>query len=511
MDSPQSAEFWAKTMQKAFWLGVAFVGLLGVNTVLDLTEKSPNEQNEDTSEISIKQVEKSNDEKIDAERTLRKKVTSSKFQIETEMPSKDDRDMKAPTVKSIVFTGGPCGGKTTALSQVSECLKDLGNGVICVPEAATLIFSSGTHLFMDRYTPSQAIEFQKCLMSLQINLEEIFKKIISINAISPTVFALCDRGLMDGSAYLPREQWEVLLNELGYYEAEIKLNRYDLVIHLTTAADGAEAYYTLANNKARHETVKEAIDLDRKLRFAWLGHPKQLIITNDYKDFTAKIRMAEDFVLRENGHPTQSRYTKKYLLVDNGLFEKVVSNYKLEVFCLTDTFLEGLDSKPTASDGSNEEIFVRKRENNSRLSFLQGKRVHNKNKVFFTTKRNISWKEYQSLIENNKNSSNALFRRRCMALLGSMYLTFDEIKINGLSFILMLVQANERFDKFKLEEQLNYIKDNVPAFITQNILQEVTDTVPFRFSEMAKPTWAMPEEYLQKFTQYLAIPLIQPG
>lgn len=346
-------------MQRAFWLGVAFVGLLGVNTVLDITEKKGRKGGVGAGKKKV--ASEREDQKTATTRTLRKLPTSGRFQIDNEMPSKDDRHSNAPIVKSIVFTGGPCGGKTTALSQVSECLKDLGNGVICVPEAATLIFSSGGHLFMDRYTPNQAIEFQKCLMSLQINLEEIFKRIVAINAISPTVFALCDRGLMDGSAYLPREQWEVLLNELGIYESEIKQARYDLVIHLTTAADGAEAFYTLGNNKARHESTKEAIELDKKLRLAWLGHPKHLIVTNDYKDFSAKIQMVEDYVLKENGHPTQSRFTKKYLLVDDGLFDKIVSNYKLEVFNLTDTFLEGLEAKDTASDGTNEEIFVRKR------------------------------------------------------------------------------------------------------------------------------------------------------
>lgn len=35
--------------------------------------------------------------------------------------------------------------------------------------------------------------------------------------------------------------------------------RYDAVIHMVTAADGAEKYYTLANNEARYEDAKTAI------------------------------------------------------------------------------------------------------------------------------------------------------------------------------------------------------------------------------------------------------------
>jgi len=45
--------------------------------------------------------------------------------------------------------------------------------------------------------------------------------------------------------------------------------RYDAVIHLVTAADGAEKYYTLANNQARYEDVPTAISVDRQLQGAW--------------------------------------------------------------------------------------------------------------------------------------------------------------------------------------------------------------------------------------------------
>jgi len=41
--------------------------------------------------------------------------------------------------------------------------------------------------------------------------------------------------------------------------------RYDLVLHLVTAANGAEAFYTNANNTARRETAEEARDLDSRI------------------------------------------------------------------------------------------------------------------------------------------------------------------------------------------------------------------------------------------------------
>lgn len=35
---------------------------------------------------------------------------------------------------------------------------------------------------------------------------------------------------------------------------------------MTTAADGAEEYYTLANNSTRKEGLKEAVEMDRLTR-----------------------------------------------------------------------------------------------------------------------------------------------------------------------------------------------------------------------------------------------------
>lgn len=68
---------------------------------------------------------------------------------------------------------------------------------------------------MESYDHYQAIQFQKALMSLQINLEGDFVDLGKIKPEKKTVFVLCDRGLMDGSAYISQEQWEVLLDEMG--------------------------------------------------------------------------------------------------------------------------------------------------------------------------------------------------------------------------------------------------------------------------------------------------------
>jgi len=49
---------------------------------------------------------------------------------------------------------------------------------------------------------------------------------------------------------------------------------------MVTSADGATEFYTTNNNEARYEGIAEAIELDKKLINAWVGHPHFSIIDN---------------------------------------------------------------------------------------------------------------------------------------------------------------------------------------------------------------------------------------
>lgn len=215
---------------------------------------------------------------------------------------------------------------------------------------------------MDTYTPYQGVEFQTALMKLQICLEDIFTKIVSINLKSKQVYVLCDRGLMDGSAYLSKEQWEVLLNEMGLYEQDIREERYDQVIHMITAADGAELYYNLKTNVARSEDLSCAVDLDKRLRSAWMAHPNYFLISNDCKDFDAKIKLAENTLLQMQGSPTHSKFSRKYLLNNkDGLFNRIVQDFKVETFVITDTYLDSKLGSTKVEGAHIELLYLRKR------------------------------------------------------------------------------------------------------------------------------------------------------
>jgi hypothetical protein len=53
-----------------------------------------------------------------------------------------------------------------------------------------------------------------------------------------------------------------------------------MVLHLRSAACGAEEFYTTENNTVRTETVDQARDMDAKVMDVWTGHPHHKIVGN---------------------------------------------------------------------------------------------------------------------------------------------------------------------------------------------------------------------------------------
>ena len=70
---------------------------------------------------------------------------------------------------------------------------------------------------------------------------------------------LIDRGVLDGKAYVSQGQWQALLDDFGVSEKQLRDNRYDAVLHLVTAAEGAEQFYiTEVAGEPRYESLDEA-------------------------------------------------------------------------------------------------------------------------------------------------------------------------------------------------------------------------------------------------------------
>ena len=103
---------------------------------------------------------------------------------------------------------------------------------------------------------------------------------------------------------------------------------------MVTAAEGAPEFYTFENNAARYESVQDAIELDKKLINAWVGHPHFSIISNNNATFQKKIDNCLDTVLKFIGLPTPTSFYKKFLLITKpGEYDiNTPKNVKKEIF-----------------------------------------------------------------------------------------------------------------------------------------------------------------------------------
>jgi len=195
-------------------------------------------------------------------------------------------------VFKVVLTGGPCAGKTSALSRVGSALSEAGIHSLFVPEAATIIFSNGGIFPGLNAEHSRLLRFEEALINLQLSLEKTFR-ILAENSNHPTVLLL-DRGIGDISAYMPKPLWAELLNIIHETNPSI-LKRYDVVCHLVTSADGAPEHYTSANGH-RTESAAEAIMMDKRCSDGWKEHTNLHIIDNS-TDFDEKMRRTTELIV----------------------------------------------------------------------------------------------------------------------------------------------------------------------------------------------------------------------
>jgi len=216
---------------------------------------------------------------------------------------------KSSQVWRVAMTGGPCGGKTTALAALRERLPKHGVSVLVVPEFATMFFHGGA-AFPVAGTPEHQLSWELSKMKAQMASEDAFRT-IALSSGEPTVI-VSDRGLMDSRAFVSDSQWSRLL-ELSGWDDEALRGRYDGVLHMVTTAIGAEQMYTQSNNKARRESVEEARDQDLLIRGCWLGHPGFRMVANRH-DFAEKVRSVEDSVLALMGKPTRKVFKRSFVV-----------------------------------------------------------------------------------------------------------------------------------------------------------------------------------------------------
>jgi len=172
----------------------------------------------------------------------------------------------------VVLTGGPGGGKTTAADLYR---REIGEDVVVVPEAATLLYSGGFPRGGDNGVRRAT---QRAIYQVQMNLEDAQSEHYKSRVL------ICDRGTVDGAAYWQGEPTDFFA-AMGTTFAH-ELSRYDAVIFFETAAVGGISIE--GGNPTRIESLTEALALDNRLKDLWSQHPNFVFVPHD-RSFIKKV------------------------------------------------------------------------------------------------------------------------------------------------------------------------------------------------------------------------------
>jgi hypothetical protein len=228
-----------------------------------------------------------------------------------------------PAVSRIVLTGGPCAGKTTALSEIKDRLTALGVHVVTIPENATQVFenSGGYHPAWAAEQRRGHVVLQRALLRFQMDAEKNYLAIARLHAETrgtPAVL-LCDRGVFDGKSFVQDAEWDEILGAEGLQE-EALLERYDMVCHLVTAAKGAPEHYEwgpTSRNPSRFHNMEEAIEADQRGLDAWGGHRDLHVVTNE-TGFGRKVQRVLTLICTKLGLPRPYESTQRIELAPVG-------------------------------------------------------------------------------------------------------------------------------------------------------------------------------------------------
>ena len=292
-------------------------------------------------------------------------------------------DLLIEPVNMIVLTGGPCSGKSSSLAYLTEKLSNHGFMVFVIPETATLITNNGIdRRKMDKR--KQVVIFEETIFDMQLAFEETYKKAVTRIFPERKKVILLDRGIMDVKAFISHDDFKAIIKRKGLNEVSLR-DRYNGVIHLVTAAEGAIEFYTGDNNTARIETPEEALRFDHGIRESWLGHPHFKIIDNR-TDFEGKIKRTFAAISQLLNIPVPLERKEKFLIKNIDYKNLPVHQViQVEEICLR-------------SKNRNEEVRIRKRgQDGAYLYFLTRKKTIKGHDNYIEEEELITEQEFHTL------------------------------------------------------------------------------------------------------------------
>ena len=346
------------------------------------------------------------------------------------------------TIRKIVLTGGPAGGKTTLTSRLVKELSSIGYRVFIVPEAATeLISGFGIKPFGNCLS---MFDFQYFVVSSQLHKEKLAAEAAQL-VPEDKILIICDRGVMDDKAYVSQKEFTQVISRFHITEKEI-LESYDAVIHLVSSSKGAEFAYNY-DNAARYETLEQAREKEDATLLCWRNHKHRVMIGNSF-NFDNKIRKAMNEVYTILGEIPPAQCERKFLI--DYIDEIGLASYEPVEQSITQTYLK--------ERAKGTERRTRKVLSNNAISYFYSEKRPISPVERIENERLLSQKEYLRLSEEVDPEFGSISKRRFCFRYNDRYYTVDTYPICADRAILD-VQLNDKDEQPDLPPEIHVIKE----------------------------------------------------
>ena len=374
----------------------------------------------------------------------------------------------------IVLDGGPCAGKSTALSVITQKLEDKGFKVYISKEQATYHMEQGFPLkesidmaFRPNNPDTTNLRRDESFLIGEYNNEReelLLQAKLSGHSRVVIIYDRAIPGILGFLLPLPNgmEMYRDILRENGLNPGTA-MAPYNAVIHMTTAAKGAEEFYTLKNNATRDESPEVARLIDDNIIKAWAGIEKLIIIGNE-TSFEDKINNAVKAIFSVLGVPAPYE-TERQFLVSNcdELFRE--TNIALNQIQIEQTYLN--------SNGADERRVRRRMMDTWPIYYYAQKRpvAHGQR---IQTEKVISAESYRTYLQHDRDHAlETIFKTRTCFVYENQYFELDEFlqRLRGLILLELEVAS--------MDQEIF-----LPPFI--KIEREVTGDSDFSNSNLAR-------------------------
>lgn len=234
-------------------------------------------------------------------------------------------DMEQWLIKKIVITWWPCAGKTTWMASVVQKVSQMWWNVLVIPESARELI----HAWVRPWQSVSGIDFQDLVVKKQLAQEDLYERaaryaMAKSESWRQNQLILLDRGLMDGIAYVDPEDFDQILYKNNLDRGKILQDIYDGIVFLDSAAEWAEEFYKI--DEERTESITDAQDNNRRLKTAYIGTEKYRQ-QNNKQLFEHKITRTTHDVISMIGLPVPLEIEDKFAVksIDKDILKKMKS------------------------------------------------------------------------------------------------------------------------------------------------------------------------------------------